>query len=109
MPWADPYLLPMAGLLTGIGVTEIYRLDPTDAFRQGLWIVVALGAFSATLLLLHRDYRRLESYKYLFGLTAIGLLVLPAVPGLEPRSTAPGSGSTSARCSSSPASSRRSC
>jgi cell division protein FtsW (lipid II flippase) len=82
VPWADPYLLPMAGLLTGIGVTEIYRLNPTNAFRQGLWIVVALGAFAATLLVLHRDYRRLESYKYLFGLTAIGLLVLPAVPGL---------------------------
>ena len=82
VPWADPYLLPMAGLLTGIGVTEIYRLNPTDAFRQGLWIVVALGAFAAALLSLHRDYRRLESYKYLFGLSAIGLLVLPAVPGL---------------------------
>ena len=35
-----------------------------------------------TLYALHRDYRRLESYKYLFGLGAIGLLVLPAVPGL---------------------------
>jgi cell division protein FtsW (lipid II flippase) len=80
VPWADPYLLPMAGLLTGVGLTEIYRLDPTDAFRQGLWIVVALGAFSATVLLLQRDYRRLESYKYLFGLSAIGLLVLPALP-----------------------------
>jgi cell division protein FtsW (lipid II flippase) len=82
VPFADPYLLPMAGLLTGIGLTEIYRLNPSDAFRQGLWIVVALGAFSVTLYALHRDYRRLESYKYLFGLGAIGLLVLPAVPGL---------------------------
>jgi cell division protein FtsW (lipid II flippase) len=82
VPYADPYLLPMAGLLTAVGVTEIYRLDPTDAFRQGLWIVLALGAFAVTLLLLHRDYRRLESYKYLFGLTSIGLLALPAVPGL---------------------------
>ncbi len=82
VPHADPYLLPMAGLLTGVGVTEIYRLDPTDAFRQGLWIVLALGAFGGTLLLLYRDYRRLESYKYLFGLTSIGLLALPAVPGL---------------------------
>ena len=43
VPFADPYLLPMAGLLTGIGLTEIYRLNPSDAFRQGLWIVVALG------------------------------------------------------------------
>jgi cell division protein FtsW (lipid II flippase) len=82
VPYADPYLLPMAGLLTAVGVTEIYRLDPKDAFRQGLWIVLALGAFAATLLVLHRDYRRLESYKYLFGLTSIGLLALPAVPGL---------------------------
>ena len=80
VPRADPYLLPMVALLTAVGVTEIYRLDPTDAFRQGLWIVVAVGALAVTLFALHIDYRRLESYKYLFGLGAIGLLVLPALP-----------------------------
>jgi cell division protein FtsW (lipid II flippase) len=80
VPHADPYLLPMAGLLTGIGLTEIYRLDEDDAFKQGLWIIIGLGAFAATLLVLRRDYRRLEGYKYLFGLAAIGLLVLPVVP-----------------------------
>jgi len=80
VPHADPYLLPMAGLLSAVGVTEIYRLEPEDAFRQGLWIVIAVAFFAATLALLRRDYRRLESYKYLFGLTAIGLLVLPALP-----------------------------
>jgi cell division protein FtsW (lipid II flippase) len=80
VPDADPYLLPMAGLLTGIGLTEIYRLDEHDAFKQGLWIVLGLAAFAATLFLLHRDFRKLESYKYLFGLGAIALLVLPAVP-----------------------------
>jgi cell division protein FtsW (lipid II flippase) len=42
--------------------------------------VVAVGAMAATLFLLHRDYRRLESYKYHCGLGAIGLLVLPALP-----------------------------
>jgi cell division protein FtsW (lipid II flippase) len=82
VPYADPYLLPMAGLLTGIGLTEIYRLNPSDAFRQGLWIVIALGAFAVTLFLLQHDYRRLESYKYLSGITAIGLLMLPALPVL---------------------------
>jgi len=80
VPHADPYLLPMAGLLSAVGVTEIYRLEPGDAFRQGLWIVIALALFVATLVLLRRDYRRLESYKYLFGLSAIGLLALPALP-----------------------------
>jgi cell division protein FtsW (lipid II flippase) len=80
VPNADPYLLPMAGLLTGVGLTEIYRLDENDAFKQGLWIVMGLTAFAATLTLLRSDFRRLESYKYLFGLSAIGLLLLPAVP-----------------------------
>jgi len=77
---ADPYLLPIASLLTAIGLTEIYRLDPDSAFRQGLWIVIAVGFFSAALFLFRHDYRRLESYKYLFGLGAIVLLVLPALP-----------------------------
>jgi cell division protein FtsW (lipid II flippase) len=80
VPNADQYLLPMAALLAGVGVTEIYRLGPGDAFRQGLWIVVAVAALAVTLFFLQGDYRRLESYKYLFGLGAIGLLVLPALP-----------------------------
>ncbi len=80
VPFADPYLLPIVGLLTAVGLTEIYRLDPDDAFRQGGWIVVGVALFSITLFLLRHDYRRLETYKYLFGITAIALLVLPALP-----------------------------
>jgi cell division protein FtsW (lipid II flippase) len=82
VPEADPYLLPMAGLLSAIGVTEIYRLESDDAFRQGLWIVIALGLFVATLAVLRHDYRRIENYKYLFGLGAVVLLALPALPGI---------------------------
>src|ERR687888_241455 len=82
VPYADPYLLPIAGLLTAAGVTEIYRINPNDAFRQGLWIVIAIALFAATLVALRRDYRRLESYKYLFGVGAIVLLALPALPGI---------------------------
>jgi cell division protein FtsW (lipid II flippase) len=81
VPYADPYLLPIAGLLTAFGETEIYRIRPGDAFRQGLWIVIAVGLFALTLIALRRDYRRLESYKYIAGLTAIFLLALPIVPG----------------------------
>ena len=82
VPFADPYLLPIAGLLAAVGLTEIYRLEPDDAFKQGIWIVVAVALFSLTLLLLRYDYRQLETYKYLFGLTAIALLLLPILPVL---------------------------
>ena len=82
VPWADPYLLPLAGFLTAVGLTEIYRLEPQDAFRQGLWVVLGVGLFSATLVALRRDFRRLESYKYVIGIGAIALLVLPALPGI---------------------------
>jgi cell division protein FtsW (lipid II flippase) len=80
VPFADPYLLPIAGLLTAIGLTEIYRLHPADAFKQATWIVLAVALFALTLFLLRYDYRRLEAYKYIFGLTAIGLLLLPILP-----------------------------
>jgi cell division protein FtsW (lipid II flippase) len=81
LPAADPYLLPLATLLTGIGLTLIYRIDPDLALRQGLWIVVGLALYAAASLLV-RDYRALERVKYLLGLAAIVLLALPALPGL---------------------------
>ncbi len=80
VPYADPYLLPLAGFLTAIGLTEIYRLNPDDAFRQGLWVVLGVALFSAALVALRSDYRRLESYKYVIGFGALVLLALPAFP-----------------------------
>ena len=81
LPNADPFLLPVGGLLTAVGLTMIYRIDPDLALRQGLWVVVGLAAF-ALLVVFLRDYRLLDRYKYILGLTAIFLLALPAVPGL---------------------------
>jgi cell division protein FtsW (lipid II flippase) len=85
VPYADPYILPLGSLLTAIGVTEIYRINPQDALRQSLWIVIGLVAFALTLFLLRGDYRKLESYKYVCGLGAVVLLVLPALPVLGER------------------------
>jgi cell division protein FtsW (lipid II flippase) len=82
VPYADPYLLPIAGLLTAVGVTEIYRLGVNDAFKQGLWIVIGVGLFAFALIELRHDFRVLEQYKYLFGIGAVALLFLPRVPGL---------------------------
>jgi cell division protein FtsW (lipid II flippase) len=82
VPYADPYLLPIAGLLSAIGLTEIYRLGQRDAFKQGLWIVIGVIVFAAALLWLRRDYRVIERYKYVFGVSAIVLLFLPLAPGI---------------------------
>ncbi len=81
LPLADPYLLPIAGLLTGIGLTEIYRIDPDLAFRQGLWLILAVVLFVVLVVFL-RDHRDLDGVKYLLGVAAVLLLALPAVPGL---------------------------
>ena len=80
VPNADPYLLPMAGILTAVGLTEIYGRDPDDAFRQGVWVVIGVALFALTLYVLRNDYRRLEAYRYTFGIAAIALLILPALP-----------------------------
>ena len=81
LPYADPYLLPLATLLTGIGVTLIYRLDPERALRQGVWVAIGIVVFVVGVLLM-RDYRKLDSVKYTLGAAAIVLLVMPAFPGL---------------------------
>jgi 4-amino-4-deoxy-L-arabinose transferase-like glycosyltransferase len=57
VPHADPYVLPIAALLAAVGVTEIYRLGPKDAFRQGTWVVIGVAVFALALLGLRRDYR----------------------------------------------------
>jgi cell division protein FtsW (lipid II flippase) len=81
LPAADPFLLPIVALLTGIGLTLIYRIDPELALRQGAWIAVGLGLYAACSFFIP-DYRRLDEVKYVLGLTAIVLLILPAIPGL---------------------------
>jgi cell division protein FtsW (lipid II flippase) len=85
VPFADPYVLPIAALLTAVGLTEIYRLGPNDAAKQATWIVIGVVVFAVALLGLRRDYRLLENYKYLFGLGAIALLFMPLLPVIGQR------------------------
>jgi cell division protein FtsW (lipid II flippase) len=85
VPYADGALLPLTAVLTAFGLASIYRLDPGDGGRQALWVAVGVAVLVATLVLLRHDYRVLESYRYVFGVTAVGLLLLPSVPGLGER------------------------
>ena len=95
MPYADPYLLPMAGLLTAIGVTEIYRLGASDAFKQGLWIVMGVVLFALALWSLRRDYRDARAVQVPLRHRRDRAALPAAGPGPRARpSTALGSGCT---------------
>ena len=85
VPYADGALLPLVALMTAIGLTVITRLDPADGARQALWVVIGVAVFAAALIMLRDDYRVLESYRYLFGVTAVVLLLLPSAPVIGER------------------------
>ena len=90
-PYADPVLLPLVLALNGIGLAMIYRIDLARSARsdswqplanqQLIWTLLGLIAFAAILMLV-RDHRRLQALTYTFGLIAIGLLILPLLPGI---------------------------
>ncbi len=78
---ADPSILPLAGMLNGIGYVVITRLDPILANRQAAWTAVAIAAYTITLIVV-RSTRRLERLRYTFALAGVVLLLLPVIPGI---------------------------
>lgn len=80
-PLSDRILLPLAGLLNGIGYVFIARLDDGLAGLQATWTAVGVGAYIVTLLVVRRT-RDLDRYRYTFMLAGVGLLLLPLVPVL---------------------------
>jgi cell division protein FtsW (lipid II flippase) len=81
LPAADPYLFPLAALLAAFGLVEIYRIDEELARKQAQWFVFGILLFCATIVLL-RDHRVLERYRYTIAAASLGLLLLPRLPGI---------------------------
>src|SRR4051794_7173949 len=81
LPDADPYLFPLVALLAAFGLVMIYRIDDTLARQQAGWFVAGIVLFAATILLL-RDVRALERYRYVIAGAGLGLLMLPRLPGI---------------------------
>ncbi|HEX7165662.1 MAG TPA: FtsW/RodA/SpoVE family cell cycle protein [Acidimicrobiales bacterium] len=78
---ADGVLLPMAGLLNGIGYVFIARLDRDLAALQAVWTALGVAAFIVTLVVVKRA-RDLERYRYTFLFVGIALLLMPLLPGI---------------------------
>ena len=78
-PRADPVLLPIAGLLNGLGYVVIVRLHHQQAGLQAVWSLLGMVAFIGTLAVVRR-VRDLDRYRYLLGFGGVGLLLLPLLP-----------------------------
>ncbi|MBS1878360.1 MAG: FtsW/RodA/SpoVE family cell cycle protein [Actinobacteria bacterium] len=81
LPNADPYLFPLAALLTAIGLVMVYRIDQHLARDQANWFVIGLILFALTIQFL-RDYEVLERYRYLIAVGGLLLLLAPRLPGI---------------------------
>ncbi|UED85822.1 FtsW/RodA/SpoVE family cell cycle protein [Streptomyces profundus] len=94
--FADPLILPITVLLTGLGLVLIDRLDHAYAAHlpetdyqsvpvapdQVAWTVVGVGLLTGTLVVL-RHHRALQRYTYLGMTVAMALLMAPALFGAD--------------------------
>jgi cell division protein FtsW (lipid II flippase) len=84
---ADPFIVPISTVLNGLGIAMIYRLDLAKGFsgwesagiRQILWTAVAI-AISIGVIVVIRNHRVLQRYRFVAMVTGIGLLLLPLLP-----------------------------
>jgi cell division protein FtsW (lipid II flippase) len=83
LPERDPYLMPLAALLTGWGLLMIWRLYPDFGLRQTLWLLVAAGLFLAGLRL-PADLEFLRRYKYVWLTGGLLLTALTLLFGTNP-------------------------
>ena len=88
-PNADPFILPIASVLNGLGIAMIYRIDilrnaqgwESTAVRQVVWTGLAIAIAIAVILAI-RNHRVLLRYTYLAALVGAILLLLPMLPGI---------------------------
>lgn len=88
-PGSDPLLLPLAFLLNGLGLVMVRRIDfarsagetgpPPLAPPQMIWTILAIAVFCATLIVL-RDYRELDRFRWSIGILSLVLLLTPLLP-----------------------------
>ncbi len=79
-PGADPVLLPIAFLLSGVGLAFVTRLAPDEASTQVLWLFVSIIAF-IVVLVLAQSLEKIANYKYILMLIGLVLLIAPAIFG----------------------------
>jgi len=88
LPDRDPYLFPLASLLSGWGLLSIWRLTSTFGLRQSVWLAVSIAA-----LLIGLRWRdllpTLRRYKYILLTSGLILTALTLIFGANPLGVGP--------------------
>ena len=79
-PGADPAIMPIVFVLSGIGITFVTRLAPDLAVSQLIILFISIGLMVGTLILV-KNLDVVMRYKYTFGVVGIILLMLPMFIG----------------------------
>ncbi len=88
MPDRDPYLFPIAALLSGWGLLTIWRLDENFGLRQLIWLVLSVCIFIAALRL-PQNLNFLRGYKYILLTGGLLLTALTLIFGTNPSGFGP--------------------
>lgn len=81
-PGADPCILPIVFVLSGIGISFVTRLAPSLAIGQVVWLFLSIAALIGTLILVP-NLDQLAEYKYTIGIAGVVLLLIPMFFGTE--------------------------
>mgnify|MGYP001006336322 FL=1 len=81
-PDVDEIILPLVTFMSGLGLLVIYRIEPSLALKQLIWMTVSIISMWVTIIII-RKYNFLEKYTYLWALTGIFLLIITIIVGTE--------------------------
>ena len=81
-PGADPAILPIVFVLSGIGITFVTRLAPDMAMSQLIYLFIGVALMVVTLAVV-KNLEAVKRYKYTLGIIGVALLLLPMFVGTE--------------------------
>jgi cell division protein FtsW len=84
----DRLLLPIVGMLIGVGLVMVHRLAPESASRQTVGVLLGMALVLAILVFV-RDLRWLQQYRYIWGVLGIMLVGLTFLIGSSPSGYGP--------------------
>jgi len=84
----DPFLLPIIGLMMGIGLLTIFRLNVNFGFRQTVWVILSTIILFISF---HKSewLQRLRYFKYVWFLFGLALTALTFFLGIYPSGNGP--------------------